>query len=65
VLFPALSLAFVLQRHFDLDEIQIRYNILVTLRITPRTNRHQNFVGWKIYEYLVYSRYRFLQRETR
>jgi hypothetical protein len=23
------------------------------------------FNGWKIYEYLVYSRYRFLQRETR
>jgi hypothetical protein len=23
------------------------------------------FWGWKIYEYLVYSRYRFLQRETR
>ena len=23
------------------------------------------FHGWKIYEYLVYSRYRFLQRETR
>jgi len=23
------------------------------------------FYGWKIYEYLVYSRYRFLQRETR
>jgi hypothetical protein len=23
------------------------------------------FYGWKIYEYLIYSRYRFLQRETR
>merc|ERR1712072_1569508 len=23
------------------------------------------FHGWKIYEYLVYTRYRFLQRETR
>jgi hypothetical protein len=23
------------------------------------------FQGWKVYEYLVYSRYRFLQRETR
>ena len=21
--------------------------------------------GWKVYEYMVYSRYRFLQRETR
>jgi hypothetical protein len=30
-------------------------------------NHSQNelFYGWKIYEYLVYSRYRFLQRETR
>ena len=30
-------------------------------------NHSQNelFWGWKIYEYLVYSRYRFLQRETR
>ena len=30
-------------------------------------NHSQNelFHGWKIYEYLVYSRYRFLQRETR
>jgi len=25
----------------------------------------EQFHGWKIYEYLVYSRYRFLQRETR
>ena len=23
------------------------------------------FHGWKIYDYLVYTRYRFLQRETR
>ena len=30
-------------------------------------NHSQNelFAGWKIYEYLVYSRYRFLQRECR
>ena len=26
---------------------------------------NEQFHGWKIYEYLVYSRYRFLQRETR
>ena len=23
------------------------------------------FHGWKIYDYLIYTRYRFLQRETR
>merc|ERR1711998_588688 len=27
--------------------------------------QNENFAGWKIYEYLVYSRYRFLQREPR
>lgn len=25
----------------------------------------ENFHGWKIYDYLIYTRYRFLQRETR
>jgi hypothetical protein len=25
----------------------------------------ENFHGWKVYDYLVYTRYRFLQRETR
>jgi len=35
--------------------------------IADAFNHFQNeqFHGWKIYEYLVYSRYRFLQRETR
>lgn len=25
----------------------------------------ENFHGWKVYDYLIYTRYRFLQRETR
>jgi hypothetical protein len=28
-------------------------------------SQNENFAGWKVYEYLVYSRYRFLQRESR